>query len=101
MKTIHTLAFAGLLCFGLAHAAAPPSMEAVNTVLPEEGAPKAERGPHAVVSERAFGNTALKVIRPSDLARFPKKEKLPVFVWGNGGCAMETPRAAGFFDTVA
>lgn len=101
MKKIHALAIATLLCLNLAHAAAPPNMEAVNTVLPEEGAPKAERGPYPVVTEIAFGAPTLKVIRPEDLERFPKRDKLPVFVWGNGGCAMETPRAAGFFETVA
>jgi dienelactone hydrolase len=101
MKKIHALAFAGLLCCGLAHAAAPPNADAVNTVLPEEGAPLAERGPYAVVAEIAFGSPTLKVIRPADLERFPKKDKLPVFVWANGGCAMETPRAAGFLETVA
>jgi dienelactone hydrolase len=101
MKNIHALAFAGLLCFGLANAAAPPNMEAVNTVLPEEGAPKAERGTYATVAEIAFGTTALKVVRPEDLERFPKRDKLPVVIWANGGCAMETPRAAGFFETIA
>jgi dienelactone hydrolase len=101
MKISMAFAIAGLSFVGLVQAAAPPNMEAVNTVLPEEGAPKAERGAYAVVTEIAFGNPLLKVIRPDDLDRFPKRDKLPIFVWGNGGCAMETPRAAGFFETIA
>lgn len=102
MKASVALAATLILCAS-AHAAAPPgfSMEAVNTVLPEEGAPKAEPGPYKVITEPAFGKTDLKVIRPADLAAFPKKDTLPVVVWGNGGCAMDTPRAAGFFETVA
>lgn len=103
MKTYLSLAASLALITSAAIAQAPPGAtpEAVNTVLPEEGAPKAERGDYDVVAEIAFGNPSLKVIRPVDLERFPKKDKLPIFVWGNGGCAMETPRAAGFFETVA
>jgi dienelactone hydrolase len=98
------LAAAGLFICAIAQAAAPPAgfnMDAVNTTLPEEGAPKAVPGPYAVTTEPAFGNAALKIIRPANLDAFPKKDTLPVVVWGNGGCAMETPRAAGFFETIA
>ncbi len=101
---LKVLAAASFIFVGQLHAAAPPpgfNMDAVNTFLPEEGAPKAEPGPYAVTSEPAFGNAALKIIRPTSLDAFPKKDTLPVVIWGNGGCAMETPRAAGFFETIA
>lgn len=107
MKSILAIAATSLLACHLAHAAAPAGpppgidMNAINTTLPEEGAPKAISGSYKVASEPAFGNTSLKIIRPADLARFPKKDKLPVVVWGNGGCAMENARAQGFFETIA
>jgi hypothetical protein len=75
--------------------------EMINTTLPEEGAPKAVAGPYAVTGEPAFGNAGLKVFRPEQLDRFPRRDTLPVVVWGNGGCAVENPRYAGFLSTVA
>lgn len=87
----------------LAAAQAPPgiSMEAVNTTLPEEGAPKAQPGRYAVTSGAAFGNAALRVFQPAQLDRFPKRDRLPVVVWGNGGCAIDSPRYGGFLETIA
>jgi dienelactone hydrolase len=41
------------------------------------------------------------VYRPADLAAFPRKDKLPVMVWGNGGCAINSTRYGGFFTTIA
>jgi dienelactone hydrolase len=69
--------------------------------LPEEGAPKAKVGHYAVTSELAFGNEGLKVFRPTDLKAFPKQDKLPVVLWGNGGCAINVGRHAGFLETIA
>jgi dienelactone hydrolase len=103
MKTT-LLAVAGLALVSLsAVAQLPPgiTMEAVNTVLPEEGAPKAVPGKYAVTSEAAFGNTALRIYRPGKLDDFPKRDKLPVVVWGNGGCAIDNPRYGGFLETIA
>jgi dienelactone hydrolase len=81
----------------------PPgiNMDAVNTVLPEEGAPKAIPGKYAVTPGAAFGNEALRVFRPTQLDAFPKRDKLPVVVWGNGGCAIDNPRYNGFLETIA
>ena len=45
-------------------------------------------GQYKVTSGVAFGAEGLKIFHPADLARFPKKDTLPVFVWGNGGCAI-------------
>lgn len=78
-----------------------PTMEQVNTTLPEEGAPKAESGRYAVSNELAFGNDNLRVFRPVELTRFPKKDRLPVVVWGNGGCAMNVGRTAGLLETIS
>jgi dienelactone hydrolase len=41
------------------------------------------------------------VYRPAALEAFPKKDSLPVMVWGNGGCAMENKRYAEFLSTIA
>src|SRR5207249_2840045 len=35
------------------------------------------------------------------LDAFPKKDTLPVMVWGNGGCAIDSARYSGFLTTIA
>jgi hypothetical protein len=69
--------------------------------LPVEGAPLAVAGPYAITSEKAFGSPGLLVFRPTSLEAFPKKDALPVMVWGNGGCAIDTSRYSGFLTTIA
>jgi dienelactone hydrolase len=103
MKTGY-FAAAGLSLLSFAAIAQLPagfSMEAVNTVLPEEGAPKPVPGKYTVTSSLASGNDALRVYRPEKLDAFPKRDKLPVVVWGNGGCAIDNPRYRGFLETIA
>ena len=39
--------------------------------------------------------------RPEALEAFPKKDSLPVMVWGNGGCAIDSTRYSGFLTTIA
>jgi dienelactone hydrolase len=97
------LATVSLLFSTLATAQLPPgvTMDQVNTTLPEEGAPKAEPGSYAVTSEPAFGADGLKVFRPAKLEKFPRRDKLPVVVWGNGGCAIDAPRYGGLLETIA
>ncbi|HEU4617917.1 MAG TPA: hypothetical protein VFV10_07735, partial [Gammaproteobacteria bacterium] len=51
--------------------------------------------------EPAFGSPGLIVFRPANLTAFPGTDSLPVMVWGNGGCAINSTRYAGFFTTVA
>src|SRR5512138_2148164 len=75
--------------------------EMIASALPEEGAPKAEPGPYQVTAEPAFGSAGLKTFRPATLDAFPKRDKLPVVLWGNGGCAVENPRYAGLLSTIA
>jgi hypothetical protein len=91
------LAFVGV---GLAQ---PPGItrEMIERALPVEGAPLAVPGPYAVTSEKAFGSPGHLVFRPTTLDGFPKKDTLPLMVWGNGGCAIETARYAGFLTTIA
>jgi len=105
MKPSLALAAAGLALLSSLSIAQqrPPgfSPEAVATALPEEGAPKAIPGPYAVSNELAFGNDNLKVFHPTDLSKFPKKDTLPVLLWGNGGCAINVARYAGFLETIA
>jgi len=104
MKPITTLAATSLAFIAtLSMAQLPPgvTMDMINTTLPEEGAPRAEPGPYAVTSGPAFGNDGLVVFRPADLAAFPKRDTLPVVIWGNGGCALNVGRAAGFLETIA
>ncbi len=41
------------------------------------------------------------VFKPADLAPFGKKEKLPVLVWGNGGCANSPREHLNFLNEIA
>jgi hypothetical protein len=83
--------------------AQPPGItrEMIERSLPLEGAPFAEPGPYKVTSEAAFGSPGHLVFRPAALDAFPKKDTLPVMVWGNGGCAIDGRRYSGFLTTIA
>ena len=83
--------------------AQPPGItrEMISRALPLEGAPKAEPGPYQVMSEPAFGAPGFQVYRPAALDAFPKKDTLPVMVWGNGGCGIDSKTFAGFLTTIA
>jgi poly(3-hydroxybutyrate) depolymerase len=102
MKTaMKTLAAVFVLAgVGLAQ---PPGItrEMIERSLPVEGAPLAVAGPYAVTSEIAVGSPGLVLFRPTTLDAFPKKDTLPLMVWGNGGCAVETKRYSGFLTTIA
>jgi hypothetical protein len=75
--------------------------EMIATALPLEGAPLAVPGPYTVESGPAFGSPGHVVYRPADLAPFPGRDTLPVMVWGNGGCAINSTRYGGFLTTIA
>jgi len=75
--------------------------EMIATALPLEGAPLAVPGPYKVESGPAFNSPGHVVYRPADLAPFPGKDTLPLMVWGNGGCAINSTRYAGFLTTIA
>lgn len=96
-------AVAACLLTAGAFAAAPPGVtpEMIATVLPEEGAPKAIVGRYTVMQEPAFGAAGIKIFRPADLTAFPRSDRLPVVVWGNGGCAIENARYDGLLQTIA
>jgi hypothetical protein len=95
--TATLFALAGV-CF-----AQPPGItrEMIQRALPVEGAPLAVPGPYAVTSEPAFGSPGHIVFRPTDLSAFPNDDTLPVLVWGNGGCAINTGPFGGFLTTIA
>jgi len=102
---IHTM-LASSIALLLASAAAPAqppgiTMDMINTVLPEEGAPLAIAGPYPVLTEAAHAAPRYVVHRPADLAPFPASDKLPLLVWGNGGCAIDNPRYGEFLGTIA
>jgi dienelactone hydrolase len=96
--TIVALALAGVT-----HAQRPAGItpEMIATALPVEGAPLAVPGPYKVESGPAFGSPGHVVYRPADLAAFPAKDTLPLMVWGNGGCAINSTRYGGFLTTIA
>jgi hypothetical protein len=83
--------------------AQPPGItrEMIATALPVEGAPLAEPGPYGVTSGAAVGSAGLVVFRPTELDKFPGRDTLPVLVWGNGGCAIDSTPYSGFLTTIA
>jgi dienelactone hydrolase len=87
----------------VSYAQRPPGItpEMIATALPVEGAPLAVPGPYKIESGPAFGSPGHVVFRPADLTPFPGKDKLPVMVWGNGGCAINSTRYGGFLTTIA
>jgi dienelactone hydrolase len=102
-KTI-VAAAAVLLTGAIVCLAQPPAgitREMIERALPLEGAPLAEPGPYKVTSGAAFGSPGYLVFRPEALDAFPKKDTLPVMVWGNGGCAIDSTRYSGFLTTIA
>ena len=103
MKSTLLAATVFTLFSSLCAAQLPPGVtqEMIASALPEEGAPQAVPGSYTVTAEPAFGTPGLKVFRPTVLARFPRRDTLPVVVWGNGGCAIDSPRYAGLLQTIA
>ncbi len=83
--------------------AQPPGItrEMIERSLPLEGAPLAEPGPYKITSGPAFGSPGYLVFHPTTLDAFPKKDSLPLMVWGNGGCAIDSTRYSGFLTTIA
>jgi len=102
-KTSMVYSASALLALTAAAFAQPPgvTMEQINTTLPLEGAPLAEAGPYQVTTGPAFGAPGLMVFHPTNLDAFPARDTLPVLVWGNGGCAIDTTRYGGFLSTIA
>ena len=101
-KTFFAVAAVFLTCSGVG-LAQPPGItrEMIERALPLEGAPLAEPGPYKVTSGGAFGTPGYLVFQPAALEAFPKKDSLPVMVWGNGGCAIDSTRYSGFLTTIA
>lgn len=77
------------------------TMEMISRSLPLEGAPLAVPGPYKVAYGPAFGSPGHMVFHPETLDAFPSKDSLPVMVWGNGGCAIDSTRYVGFLSTIA
>ena len=102
-KTSMVCSAAALVALAAPAFAQPPGItrEMINTTLPVEGAPLAEPGPYQVTSGPAFGKPGLMVFHPTSLDAFPSRDTLPVLVWGNGGCAIDTARYGGFLSTIA
>jgi hypothetical protein len=102
MKRSFAAAAAALAVAGSAYAQPPGiTREMIMRQLPLEGAPVAVVGPHETVVEPAFGSAEHVVYRPSILGALPAREKLPLVVWGNGGCARDSGGFAGFLRTIA
>jgi hypothetical protein len=102
---IRTL-FIGFVSLGItasAIAQPPPgiTMEMIRRQLPLEGAPLAVAGPYQVESLPAHGAPRYITWQPVDLRPFPANDRLPVVLWGNGGCAIDGTRYGEFLATIA
>jgi hypothetical protein len=69
--------------------------------LPLEDAPLADRGPYEAAASTAYGSPGLTVVYPTSLDVFPWRDTLPVLVWANGGCVMDSTYYADFLSTIA
>jgi hypothetical protein len=102
-KTLYYVGAAALLGLAGVCSAQPagitPAM--INTTLPLEEGSLAVPGPYGVTAGPAFGVKGLIAFRPTDLSAFPASDTLPVMVWGNGGCAINTARYTDFLTTIA
>jgi hypothetical protein len=96
-------AFGAALLFAHAAYAQPPGVtrDMIMRQLPLEGAPLAVAGPYETVMEPIAGSPRLALYRPAALDAFPKKDTLPVLVWGNGGCALDSGSFGGYLKTIA
>ena len=63
--------------------------------------PKAEQGPYRATSEAAFGAPGFRAFRPDSLDQMGSHDRLPVVVWGNGGCTFDTPVYSALLSTIA
>lgn len=102
-KTRIVFAASVLLALAGRAGAQPPGItaEMINTTLPLEGAPLAVAGPYQVTSGAIKNAPGLMVFHPANLDPFPSRDTLPVLVWGNGGCGIDTTRYGGFLSTIA
>ena len=99
-----TLAILGAgIFFACAAQAQPPGVtrDMIMRQLPLEGAPLAIAGQYETVMEPIAGQPRLALYRPAKLDAFPKKDTLPVVVWGNGGCALNSGQFGGYLKTLA
>ena len=95
-------AVAALTIAGSLHSQPPGiTRDMIMRQLPQEGAPVAVVGPYETVVEPAFGSAEHAVYRPTALAGLPAGEKLPIVVWGNGGCARNSGGFEGYLRTIA
>jgi hypothetical protein len=102
-KTAIVCSAAALVALAAPSFAQPPGItrEMINTTLPLEGAPLAVAGPYQVTSGAVKNAPGLMVFHPANLDAFPARDTMPVLVWGNGGCAIDTTRYGGFLSTIA
>lgn len=96
-------ALAAAVLFASAVQAQPPGItrEMIMRQLPLEGAPLAIAGPYDTVMEPVAGSPRLALYRPAALDAFPNTDTMPVVVWGNGGCALDSTSFGGYLKTIA
>jgi len=86
------------MCGAQAIATTPETAAAVHS---EKPTGMTKQGPYRVSAEPVAGALGLRVFRPESLDQFPRRDTLPVVVWGNGGCIYDTPVYTSFLVTVA
>jgi hypothetical protein len=92
-----------LLLGSTAALAQPPGINfrEIDRHLVLDGAPRAQVGSYLTMQEAAFGAPRYLTYRPTDLSAFPAQDKLPVVVWGNGGCSIENRLYDSYLGAIA
>lgn len=89
------------LCSVCGSQAAGGSLEAAASAHSQPAPVTAIQGPYRAIVAPASAAPRFKVFRPESLDRFPRRDTLPVVVWGNGGCVIDTPVYKSLLLTIA
>ncbi|MBN2318524.1 MAG: alpha/beta hydrolase [Acidobacteria bacterium] len=68
---------------------------------PYQGPPPTGSGPYPAVIEGDPGVPGHTIYRPENLSPFDKKNPLPIYAWGNGGCANSNQFYVPFLAEIA
>jgi dienelactone hydrolase len=94
------LAFAGILLFIVdATSAKSSAIKDQNSeiVIIENGG----TGPYSAIVTEDASLPGMTIYRPKDLTPFEGNQKLPILLWGNGGCANSTDGHKNFLNEIA
>jgi hypothetical protein len=118
VKTYFLYTITGLLLIALSAgqafsaAATPPPTDGTTATTSKPSIPTAKEtesstvedggtGPYKAVMVSDSSITTHTIFRPKDLSAFSEKNKLPIFAWGNGGCANSNAANQNYLSEIA